>query len=73
MKNSVKSQMRSFLMKIMFDDLTYEAQVRLLSEVGVSSPKEMRWDIFSVAVVEFEKKGRALEEEDFTDDIYGRD
>ena len=35
-------------MKIMFDDLTYEAQVMLLSEAGVSSPKEMKWDIFPV-------------------------
>lgn len=35
-------------MKIMFDDLTYEAQVMLLSEAGVSSPKEMKWAIFPV-------------------------
>ncbi len=60
-------------MKIMFEDLTYEAQVRLLSEVGVSSPKEMKWDIFPVAVVEFEKKDRALREENSGDDIYDED
>jgi len=33
----------------------------------------MKWDIFPVVVVEFEKKSRALKEEDFTDDIYGSD
>jgi hypothetical protein len=33
-------------MKIMFDDLTYEAQVMLLSDAGVSSPTEIKWDIF---------------------------
>jgi len=59
--------------KIMFEDLTYEAQVRLLNEADVSSPKEMKWHIFPVAVVEFEEKGHTLSEEDFADNIYDDD
>lgn len=42
-------------MKIMFDDLTKEAQIRLLEEVGVDDPEEMGWDIKPVAVVTFEE------------------
>jgi hypothetical protein len=40
-------------MKIMFEDLTYEAQVRLLDEAGVSSPVEMKWHIVPITVVNF--------------------
>lgn len=41
-------------MEIMFDDLTYEAQARLLEAAGVVSPEEMNWDEVPVAIVEFE-------------------
>jgi len=61
------------MVKIMFEDLTYEAQVRLLNEADVSSPKEMKWHILPVAVAEFEKKDPALREEDFGEDIYDGD
>jgi hypothetical protein len=61
------------MVKIMFEDLTYEAQVRLLSEAGVSSPKEMKWHILPVAIVEFEKKNPALREEDFGGVVYNGD
>jgi hypothetical protein len=37
-------------MEIMFDDLTSEAQERLLEEAGVSKPKDMHWDEVTVAV-----------------------
>jgi len=33
-KSSMNNQNRRLLMKIMFDDLTYEAQVMLLSEAA---------------------------------------
>ncbi|MGD8500163.1 MAG: hypothetical protein PVJ86_05920 [Phycisphaerales bacterium] len=60
-------------MRITFEDLTYEAQARLLSDAGVSSPAEMRWDIFPVAVVDFDGKGHALGEKNFGDDICDED
>jgi len=64
-------------MKIMFNDLTSEAQKRLLSEAGVSSPEEMNWDAIPVAVVEFEDKGHDsdedLLEEELLDDTYDFD
>jgi hypothetical protein len=61
------------MVKIMFEDLTYEAKVGLLSEAGVSSPKEMKWHILPVAVVEFERKNPALREGDFGGDVYSGD
>ena len=59
-------------MKIMFNDLTSEAQKQLLSEAGVSLPEAMNWDTIPVAVVEFEKEDHDSEE-DFSDDTYGFD
>ena len=41
-------------MKIMFDDLTKDAQRRLLDEVGVDDPEEMGWDVKPVAMVSFD-------------------
>lgn len=60
-------------MKIMFEDLTYEAQLMLLNEADVSSPKEMKWHILPVAVVEFEKNEHTLSEENIVNDIYDDD
>ena len=57
-------------MEIMFDDLTEDAQKRLLDEAGVSKPEDMHWDEIPVAVVEFSENDHELEEEDFSDDIY---
>ncbi len=42
--------------KIMFEDLTYEAQKRLLAEAGVESPREMDWDVRPVAVIDLGKE-----------------
>ena len=60
-------------MKIMFDDLTYEAQVRLLDEAGVSSPVEMRWHVLPIAVVDLQTKIPVVEEDDLAGGIYGQD
>jgi len=57
-------------MKIMFEDLTCEAQKRLLAEVGVKSPTEMGWDIIPVAVVDFDKDAHGQYENDFICDPY---
>ena len=57
-------------MEIMFDDLTPQAQERLLEEAGVSKPEDMHWDEVPVAVVEFSKDDHEIEEDDFTEDIY---
>lgn len=54
-------------MKIMFEDLTYEAQMRLLDEAGVESPNEMGWNIMPVAVVDFDKEGRNRHEDNLVD------
>jgi len=56
-------------MKIMFKDLTYEAQIRLLAEAGVESPREMGWDIRPVAAVDFDKEGRNRHEDNLVDDL----
>ena len=64
-------------MEIMFDDLTYDAQKRLLREAGVTAPEEMNWDEIPVTVVEFEKDEHDSEEdfigEKFFDDTSGFD
>ena len=60
-------------MKIMFEDLTYEARVRLLDEVGISSPVEMSWHILPIAVVEFKKKLPVIGDDNVSQDIYGQD
>ena len=54
-------------MKIMFEDLTYEAQVRLLDEAGVSSPVEMKWHIVPIAVVNFSSQIPVVRDGDFGD------
>ena len=56
-------------MEIMFDDLTEDAQKRLLDEAGVSSPEDMYWDEVPVAVVEF-RENHELNEDDLAEDIY---
>jgi hypothetical protein len=55
------------MMKIMFEDLTYEAQVKLLDEVGISSPAEMKWHTEPVAVVNFPRKLPVVGEDEFAD------
>jgi hypothetical protein len=60
-------------MEIMFDDLTPEAQERLLDEASVKSPEDMHWDEVPVAVVEFREHDHELEEDDFDGDICGYD
>ncbi len=50
-------------MEIMFDDLTDDAQRRLLKEANVSSPEEMDWDTIPVAEVKFDQEEREEEEE----------
>ena len=57
-------------MEIMFDDLTHEAQERLLREAGVSKPEDMHWDEVPVAVVEFHEDDNEINEDDLTEDIY---
>ena len=57
-------------MEIMFDDLTPEAQERLLREAGVSKPEDMHWDTSPVAVVDLKEDNHELDEDDFTEDIY---
>ena len=56
-------------MEIMFDDLTPEAQVRLLNEAGVSSPEDMHRDAIPVAVVELIEQDNEPDDDDFTVDI----
>ena len=57
-------------MEIMFDDLTPQAQERLLEEAGVSKPEDMHWDTSPVAVVDLREDNHELDEDDFTEDIY---
>lgn len=57
-------------MKIMFEDLTYKAQRRLLAKAGVKSPSEMGWDIGPVAIVDLDGESGDRCEDDFADDIY---
>jgi hypothetical protein len=62
---------RDLKMKIMFEDLTYEAQVRLLDEAGISSPVEMKWHILPIAVVDLKMKLPAIGEDDSNRGVYG--
>lgn len=55
-------------MEIMFEDLTPEAQKRLLKEARVARPEDMDWDEMPVAIVEFESEEYDIEDED--DDYY---
>ena len=57
-------------MEIMFNDLTIEAQKRLLDEAGVSRLEEMDWDTIPVAVVEFREDVHDLNEDDLAEDFY---
>lgn len=56
MASLMNSWNRGLLMKIMFEDLTYEAQMRLLAEAGVESPNETGWDINPIAIINLEKE-----------------
>lgn len=56
-------------MEIMFEDLTPEAQERLLKEAGVARPEDMDWDEMPVAVVEFDSEDFEYEDDDFVDDM----
>ena len=61
-------------MEILFDDLTEDAQKRLLEEAGVSKPEDMYWDEVPVAIVEFiDDNGIDIDDIDdhaFDDNIY---
>ena len=41
-------------MEIYFNDLTKDAQTRLLKEAGVKGPEEMNWNVFPVTITEVE-------------------
>ncbi|MFH1716735.1 MAG: hypothetical protein ABIF19_05245 [Planctomycetota bacterium] len=58
-------------MEIMFDDLTYEAQARLLEAAGAISPEEMNWDEIPVAVVEFEDEEHDSETDFLVEGFFG--
>ena len=64
-------------MEIMFDDLTEDAQERLLEEAGVSFPEDMHWDTIPVAVVKFVGDTPHFDDDDdddnFATDIYDYD
>jgi hypothetical protein len=53
----------------MFEDLTYEAQMRLLAEAGVESPNEIGWDINPVAIIKLEKEDYQQKSKS-TDNLY---
>lgn len=55
-------------MEIMFDDLTPEAQEKLLDEACVSRPEDMYWDEVPVAVVEFIDDDY-IDDDDIDDDV----
>jgi ABC-type glycerol-3-phosphate transport system substrate-binding protein len=57
-------------MEIMFDDLTPQAQERLLEEAGISDPEDMNWDEIPVAIVELSEVKDEFEENDFSESIY---
>ena len=50
-------------MEIMFDDLTEDAQKRLLKEANVSAPEEMDWDTIPVAEVKFDPEDQEDDED----------
>jgi hypothetical protein len=56
------------IMEIMFDDLTKDAQIRLLGEVGIDDPEEMGWDVKPIAVVNFDDDKWDYEDEEEDDD-----
>lgn len=60
-------------MEIMFDDLTPQAQERLLEEADVSTPEDMHWDEVPIAIVEFSNNEHEIEEDNFSEDIYDYD
>lgn len=43
-------------MDLYFKDLTPEAQAALLKEAGITSPKEMNWDVFPITELDFENE-----------------
>ena len=60
---------RRLLMKIMFEDLKFEAQMQLLNEAGVESPSEKGWHVMPVAVVNFEQEVRNRREDNVDNDL----
>jgi len=50
-------------MEIMFEDLNYETQKKLLEEAGVGAPEEMGWDINPIAIIEFDDDDDNSEDE----------
>lgn len=40
--------------EIYFNDLNENVQKRLLAELNISSAKDMNWDIFPLATIDFE-------------------
>lgn len=60
-------------MEIMFDDLTPDAQERLLIEAGVSKPEEMNWDTSPVAYVDLDDDIRTLDDDEIEKDMYDFD
>ncbi|MHC4133334.1 MAG: hypothetical protein ACYSR3_15330 [Planctomycetota bacterium] len=60
-------------MEIMFDDLTEDAQKRLLDKAGVSKPEDMHWDEVPITVVEFHGDDYKIDADDFIEDIYDED
>ena len=58
-------------MEIMFDDLTFEAQMRLLGAAGVASPSEMNWDLVPVAIVRLEDEGNDSDGDFLVEGFFG--
>lgn len=54
-------------MEIMFEDLTPEAQERLLREACVSRPDDMDWDELPVTIVELSTTEFKFNDDDFDD------
>lgn len=48
--------MTTYELELYYDDLTPEAQARLLDTVGIKSPTEMNWDVFPITVISFEEE-----------------
>jgi hypothetical protein len=61
------------LMKIIFEDLTYEYKVRLFGEVDVLSVTGMKLYIFAAGVVEFKENSHNFVENGFAYNIYHKD
>ena len=42
--------------EIYFDDLTEQAQAKLLESVGIEDASEMNWDVFPITTIEVEEE-----------------